>query len=69
MEWERLYKFIEDFNCHAKMQIQEEDSCFFETWELEMAKAMLRDYSDGAVRVSKIILALKDVNDIKIKID
>ena len=51
------------------MRNPDEDIEFFDTWELEMAKAFLRDFSDGAVRVSKIILALKDVGDIKIKIE
>lgn len=69
MEWKRLSKFIEDFNSHACMTITNEDEEFFDTWELEMAKAFLRDYPEGAVRVSKIILAFKDVSDIKIKID
>ena len=51
------------------MKNQEEDCEFFETWELEMAKALLHDYPEGAVRVAKVILAVKDINDVKIKIN
>jgi hypothetical protein len=67
--WPRLAKFIEDFNNHACMKNPDEDGEFLNVWELEMAKAFVSDWPQGAVRVSKIILALKDVNDIKIKID
>ena len=42
---------------------------FFDAWELDMVKALLNDCTEGAIRVAKIILALKDVGDIKIKID
>ena len=69
MYFEKLSRFIEDFNSHAEMKNFEEDKVFFETYELDMAKAFLLDESEVAVRVSKIILALKDVNDIKIKIE
>lgn len=69
MGWERLAKFIEDFNNHAYMTNPDEDAEFFDTWELEMAKALLHYYPEGAIRVSKIILALKDVGDIKVKIE
>lgn len=67
--WIMLAKFIEEFNSHAYMKNPEEDGEFFDTWELEMAKAFLRDFPDGAIRVSKIILALKDINNIKIKVE
>lgn len=67
--WKRLTAFIENYDKHAYMDNPDEDGKFFDTWELEMAKAFLQDYSDGAVRISKIILALKDIEDIKIKIE
>ena len=69
MEWEKLYKFIEDFNNHARMENPYEDAEFFDIWELEMAKALLCDYPKGAIRISKIILASKDIGDINIKIE
>ena len=68
MEWENLTSFIADFNNHICGRNLEEDMKFFDLCELEMAKAFLHDNETIAVRVSKIILALKDVNDIKIKI-
>ena len=67
--WARLIQFIEKFENHSLMKNPEKDGEFFDTWELEMAKALLTDSSDGAVRIAKIILALKDINDIKIKIE
>lgn len=66
--WTRLKQFIKEFEEHGYMRNSEEDSEFFETWELEMAKAFLHDCPEAAVRVSKVILAIKDINDIKIKI-
>lgn len=68
MEWERLYKFIRDFNEHCYMRNQEEDYEFLETWELEMAKAFLHDCPEAAVRIAKVILAVKNIDDVKIKI-
>ena len=64
-----MTKFIEKFNALAEDWPNEEYNEFFETCELEMAKAFLLDSPEMSVRVSKIILALKDVNDIKIKIE
>lgn len=67
--WTRLIQFIEKFENHKLMKSPEEDGEFFDTWELEMAKALLTDSPDGAVRIAKIIFALKDISDIKIKIE
>ena len=67
--WTKLTEFIEEFNKHAHMRHPEIDSDFFDGCELKMAKAFLDGYPEIAVRVSKIILALKDVGDIKIKIE
>lgn len=69
MYFKRLLKFIEDFNAHAEMRNLDEDKAFFETCELDMAKAFFLSEPETAIKVSKIILALKDVNDIKIKIE
>lgn len=67
--FEELSKFIDEFNSRCKNGYSDENKEFFDFCELEMAKAFLCDYSEMAVRVSKMILALKDVNDIKIKIE
>lgn len=67
--WYRLNQFIKKFEEHSNMNNPEEDEEFFDTWELDMAKALLNDSPDCIVRVAKIILALKDINDIKIKIE
>lgn len=68
MYCERLSKFIEDFNTHAETY-NDEGREFFETFELDMAKVFLLDLPESAIRVSKIILALNDINDIKVKIE
>ena len=67
--WEELTKFIDEFNEHACMLNPEVDGEFFDMCELEMAKACLHDCPEVAVRVSKIILAVKDIGDIKVKIE
>lgn len=68
MYFERLSKFIEDFNAHAE-SYNDEAQEFFKTCELDMARAFLLDLPESAIRVSKIILALQDINDIKVKIE
>lgn len=65
----RLIEFVEKFNTHAMNINPYEDREFFEAYELEFAKAFLLDFPDASIRVSKIILALKDINDIKIKVE
>ena len=67
--WTRLTEFIEEYNEHAYMKNPRIDSDFFDAWELKMAKAFLDEYPEAAVRVSKKILALKDIGDIKIRIE
>lgn len=67
--WAKLTEFIEEYNEHAYMKHPEIDSNFFDAWELKMAKALLDEYPEGAIRVSKIILALKDIGDIKVRIE
>ena len=69
MYWKKVAEFIKEFNEHCHMKNPKEDEEFFDTWELDMAKALLNDFPDNMIRVSKIILALKDIGDIKIKIE
>ena len=65
----RLMEFIEKFNTLAEDQSTNEAREFFRTYELEMAKAFMGDFPDASIRVSKIILALKDIGDIKVKFE
>lgn len=67
--WYRLNQFIKEFEEHASMHNPDEDQEFFDTWELDMAKALLADCPESAIRVSKIILALKDVNNVRVRIE
>lgn len=67
--WAGLTEFIEEYNNHARSDYPQIDREFFDAWELKMAKAFLDENPEAAVRVSKIILALKDVGDIKIRIE
>ena len=64
-----LSAFIEAFNKHSKGEDFEADSAFFDVCELELVKAFMADNRKLAIRVSKIILALNDVNEIKIKVE
>lgn len=68
-KWKKLSQFIKEFDKHAYMNNPKEDNEFFDCWELNMAKALLDDAPTQSVRIAKIILALKDVSDIRIKID
>ena len=67
--WIKLNQFIKEFNEHAYMRNPGEDEKFFDCWELNMAKALIDDAPTHSVRIAKIILALKDIGDIKIKIE
>lgn len=69
MQWKELTKFIEQFNNHVNMNNLEEDIAFLETWELDMAKALLKDDPETSVKIAKIILASKGISDINIKIE
>lgn len=37
--------------------------------DFDLAKALVLDWEDVAVRVAKMILAHKDINDIKVKVE
>ena len=63
--WKNLTQFIEAFDKHAYGFNQKEDNEFFNTWEIDMAKAIISDGGDCAVTVAKIILAFKDIQDIE----
>lgn len=67
--WSKLAKYIQEFDKHSYMKNPKEDLDFFDTWELDMAKSFVCDNSEGAIRISKIILALNDIDEIKIKIE
>lgn len=41
----------------------------YNNMDFELAKAFVLDWEDVAVKVAKMILAHKDINDIKIKIE
>lgn len=41
----------------------------YDNMDFELAKAFILDWEDVAVKAAKMILAHKDVNDIKIKIE
>lgn len=40
-----------------------------ESYKFELAKAFVLDWEDVAVKVAKMILAHKDINDIKVKFE
>ena len=66
----RLMEFLEKLNTYAKADYGcKEAEEFFRIYELEFAKALFLDFPDQSVKASKIILALNDIGDIKIKIE
>lgn len=69
MEGKRLAEIIEKYNQYIRDYEQEGFREFFDTFELEFAKAFMLDFPDSSIRVSKIILAMHDVGEIKIKIE
>ena len=64
-----LSAFIEKFNKHSKMENLEADAAFFDICELELVKAFMTDNRKLAIRVSKMILALNDIDSITIKVE
>lgn len=64
---ERTVDFIKQFNEYAR-DPDNAPSEYFETCELDMAKALMYDFPVSSVRIAKIILAIKDVSDVKVKI-
>lgn len=47
----------------------EKDLEVYKTMDFELAKAFISDWEDMAVKVAKMILAHKDISDIKVKVE
>lgn len=66
----RLMEFIEKFNTYARSGYGcKEAEEFFRIYELELAKALFLDFPEQSIKISKMILALNDISDIKIKFE
>ena len=68
MMCKRLAEFMATYNKYCN-DYSDEAAEFFQTFELELAKAFMLDFPDSSVRVAKIILAIHDIEEIKIKIE
>lgn len=69
MTGKRLAKFMATYSKYAEDPYVEGGREFFQTYELELAKAFMLDFPDSSIRVAKIILAMKDIGEIKVKIE
>lgn len=71
--FKNLHEIIEKFDDVANKFVEgkytKEDENFLDTFDLDMAKAFYLDEPHGAVRVAKMILALKEIGEIKVKIE
>lgn len=54
--------------CH-EYDSYKKDLEVIDNMDFELAKAFILDWEDVAVKVSKMILAHKDINEVKIKIE
>ena len=68
MECKKLRELIEKYNSYFHVYT-DESADFFNTFDLELAKAFMLDFPDSSIRVAKIILAMKDIGEIKVKIE
>lgn len=66
---EKINTSIDNLNRCADDETYKKDLEFFNSMDFELAKAFVLDWEDVAVKVAKMILAHKDINDIKIKIE
>ena len=66
---EKVNASIDNLNKNPNDEAYKKDLEYFNSMDFELAKAFILDWGDVAVKVAKMILAHKDVNDIKIKIE
>ena len=59
---DNINKCLDDKACKKDLE-------YLNNMDFELAKAFILDWEDVAVKVAKMILAHKDINDIKIKIE
>lgn len=74
-EFKELINVIDKYNdiltkCNSyKNEPTKEEVNYVCGISFEMAKALVLNYPDTAVKVAKMILAYKDLNDIKVKVE
>lgn len=66
---EKINTSIDNLNKCPNYEACKKDAEVYETMEFELAKAFILDWEDVAVRVAKMILAHKDISDIKVKVE
>ena len=66
---EKVNTSIDNLNKNPDDKASKKDLEYLNSMDFELAKAFILDWEDVAVKVAKMILAHKDINDIKIKIE
>lgn len=66
---EKINTSIDNLNKYPEDESYKKDLEFLNSMDFELAKAFVLDWEEVAVKVAKMILAHKDINDIKIKIE
>lgn len=70
--FENTARIIEQFNVLAEKGYgndNQKEIEFLMHADFEMAKALILDWDQAAVRIAKMILAHHDINEVKIKIE
>ena len=65
---EKLAEFMATYNKYLN-DYSDEAREFFRNFDLELAKAFMSDFPESSISVSKIILAVHNIGEIKVKIE
>lgn len=66
---EKINTSIDNLNKCPEYEAYKKDLEVYNNMDFELAKAFVLDWEDVAVKVAKMILAHKDINDIKVKFE
>lgn len=66
---EKINTSIDILNKCPDDEVYKKNVEVYETMDFELTKAFILDCEDVAVKVAKMILAHKDINDIKVKFE
>ena len=66
---EKINTSIDNLNKCPEDEAYKKDLEVYNNMDFELAKAFVLDWEDVAVKVAKMILAHKDINDIKVKFE
>ena len=66
---EKINTSIDILNKCPDDEVYKKNVEVYETMDFELAKAFILDWEDTAVKVAKMILAHKNISDIKVKVE